>query len=120
VTEKATFEIERSKEGEVNLLVLTGELDVAAAPELHEVLLQEIRAGGRTVLDLAGVTFVDSVGLSVLVTALHRATERNADLSFCALTSWVARVLEISGLDKVFSIYDTRQGALSAAGDVKD
>lgn len=108
------YAIERVDEGGAAVVVLSGEIDVAAAPELHEVLLVEVGSSRRTIVDLARVTFLDSSGISVLVTALRRAREDDEDVVLCAPSAGVARVLELAGLAEVFRIFPDRDGALAA------
>jgi anti-anti-sigma factor len=110
------FSIERETAGDVDFVVLRGEIDVAAAPHVHEALLEEAGSAKRTVVDLEGVSFLDSSGLSVLVTALRRAQDREAELSLCSPSGVVARVLELAGLDTVFHVYASRANALAPDG----
>src|SRR5205823_2770407 len=76
----ATLELSVSAEGGETVVAATGELDVTTAPELRERLTALIGAGSTTILlDLAGVTFVDSTALSVLVAALKRLRQADGD-----------------------------------------
>jgi anti-sigma B factor antagonist len=49
-------------------LIVEGEVDLAGAPDLHQALLDSAGAG-TTVVDLSGVTFIDSTGLQILIMA---------------------------------------------------
>ena len=49
------------------LLVVVGEVDAASSPMLHEACVDLASITGRLVLDLSGVTFMDSAGLHVLI-----------------------------------------------------
>ncbi len=111
------YAIERLRQEGAAVVVLSGEIDVAAAPELHEALLGEVASFRFTVVDLSGVTFLDSSGLSVLVTALRRARERAEDVVLCAPTAGVRRVLELAGLAEVFHVFPDREHALLAGGE---
>lgn len=100
----------------------TGELDLASAPHLRDCLRQLIDAGSRRlVVDLRGVTFLDSSGLGVLVGA-RRLLERNepdGDWSMrlvCAGGS-VLRVLRVTGLHRAFSLHATLPEALGGHPD---
>jgi anti-sigma B factor antagonist len=113
MTGRAGFGIECLHEDGVGFVVLSGEIDLAAAPDLHDVLLAEIGSGRRTVVDLDSVSFLDSSGLSVLVTALRRARDGNGELSLCSPSSFAIRAIELAGLDTVFRIFSSR--AIAAA-----
>jgi anti-sigma B factor antagonist len=82
-----------------------GELDMSTAPELREPLLRLAKGEGVYVtLDLSGLAFVDSTGLSVLVTGLKRLRQQGGDLTLRSPTPATRRVLEITGLTEVFAI----------------
>lgn len=85
-----------------------GELDCATAPILEERLSDLLSDQGnlRIVLDLADMTFVDSSGLSVFITAYRHLCERGGLLSLRRPTESTLRVLEITGLDRILSIDD--------------
>jgi anti-sigma B factor antagonist len=107
----AGYGIECLRDDGVAFVVLSGEIDLAAAPDLHEVLLAEVGSRDRTVVDLGAVSFLDSSGLSILVTALRRAQERCVDLFLCSPSPFAARVLELAGLADAFKILSSRADA---------
>jgi anti-sigma B factor antagonist len=59
------------------------------------------------VIDLGGVTFLDSSGLKVLVATNKRTEQAGGSMSLVAAPHVVMRVLTVTALDKVFSIYDS-------------
>jgi anti-sigma B factor antagonist len=81
-------------------VVLQGELDIATSPKA-EAELRRIEGGGvrLVVLDLRGLTFMDSTGLRLLVGADARARESGHRLAIVRGPDAVHRVLEITGLD---------------------
>lgn len=81
----------------------TGEIDVATAPQVEGRLLALIDAGSPVVLDLHGVTFIDSSGLRTLVTARQRAEEKAVSFSLAGRSPAVDRLLQVTGLDVVFA-----------------
>jgi anti-sigma B factor antagonist len=84
---------------------VTGDLDIASAPRLREELLGLINRGIRAVtVDLARLDFIDSTGLSVLVSAMRRLREQGGDLVLQSLYPPALRVFEVTGLTKVFAI----------------
>jgi len=96
-----------SDEGGRAVVVAEGELDLYTSPRLREVLTERIDGGARhLVVDLGGVTFVDSTALGVLVSALKRVRAEGGDLDLRAPTPSARKVLEITGLIRVFTITD--------------
>ena len=83
-----------------------GEIDMASAPELRECLYHTIDAGSRQlVVDLRQVSFIDSMGLGVLVGAKRRLREHGYDDGSVLLVGadgLVLRAFRLSGLDRVF------------------
>lgn len=98
------------------LVVVRGEIDLYTAPLLRGELVDAVGDGGRTVVDMAHVEFCDSTGLSVLLSAMRRARERYGDLELAAVRPSVRRVLEVTGLDEVFTLHDSADLAVAATG----
>lgn len=93
-----------------------GEVDLHSAPRLRDELARAIEAQTppRVIVDLAGVSFIDSTGVGVLVGSLKRARELGGELAFCSLNARVKRVFEITGLLPVLPIFPTRLSAATA------
>jgi anti-sigma B factor antagonist len=103
------FSIETSEEGGRLLVRPRGELDLATAPDLEQLLMGRLAGGGRVVLDLRELSFMDSNGVRVLVTAHARASDDGED----ALTivrpvrgGAVDRIIEVSGIDRALRLVD--------------
>ena len=95
------------------VLRLAGEIDVATAPRLRDRLVQLVTEGPpQLVVDLSGVTFIDSMGLGALVSGLKRARAHDGDLRLAGATDHVAKVLAITRLDQAFVVADTVAAAL--------
>jgi anti-anti-sigma factor len=78
---------------------LTGELDMATAPELTGILGQVIESGPQeVVLDFSGLSFIDSSGIAALVDAQHRLSDQKRQLSIQSAQRGAVRVFEIAGL----------------------
>lgn len=87
-----------SREGHVVSVEASGELDMANVDEL-ETALAEVRAPGVSiVLDLSGITFMDSTGLKLLLTADAAARSDGYSLELRAPSKAVLRVFEITGV----------------------
>ena len=96
------------------MLNVKGDVDIYTAPRLRERIIQLADDGMRRILvDLQGVEFMDSTGLSVLVAGLKRLKENDGVLALVVTREPVLRILSITGLDRVFPIYDEVAAAVS-------
>ena len=87
------------------ILHLYGEIDFETAPGLDAALRSVERLGVPTiVLDMSGLTFIDTSGLNRLVVALKRQREKGGDVVLQSPCRQTLRVLEIVGLTRVFTI----------------
>jgi anti-anti-sigma factor len=77
---------------------VAGEIDLATAAEMEAPVLEMLDNGfAHVVLDLREVTFMDSSGVRVLITAHQRAQDLGAGLSIVVGTSRIRQTLELSG-----------------------
>jgi anti-sigma B factor antagonist len=91
--------IRRSEEGRGVVLALEGELDAITAPSLAEQLdALAAEACPLLLLELSGLTFVDSAGVSVLVKAKHEAEANGRRLTLRSPTEQVRQVFSVVGL----------------------
>jgi anti-sigma B factor antagonist len=99
------------------VLAVQGEVDVYTAPQLREQLISLVDDGkSNIVVNLEGVEFLDSTGLGVLVGGLKRVRSAGGDLSLVCTQRRILKVLEITGLTKVFSIHETVDAATAGTG----
>ncbi|MFJ3231238.1 STAS domain-containing protein [Streptomyces sp. NPDC086787] len=97
------------------VIELAGELDHHSAAEVREALPGlALRAGQQLVLDLGGLTFCDSSGITVLIAARNHALAAAASIALASVPHRVSRVFRIVGLDQVFPSYPTVQEAQAA------
>jgi anti-sigma B factor antagonist len=110
-----TLEVHLEQSGETPVVRVVGEVDIATAPSLRERLEQVLAPARRVVVDLSEVTFLDSTGLSVLVGAWKRLSGEGleGDLRLVVVRPTIQKVLEITGLDQVFSVFATLAEALA-------
>jgi stage II sporulation protein AA (anti-sigma F factor antagonist) len=93
-------------------LALTGRIDGSSSAAFEARLLQLIGAGERRlVLDLAGVDYVSSIGLRVLMLAARRLKPLGGKVVVCAVQPMVKEVFEIAGFSMVLPIVDSRSEA---------
>ncbi|MEU5444670.1 STAS domain-containing protein [Streptomyces griseofuscus] len=83
-----------------------GELDYTIAPELFARLpTLTLRPGQRLALDLAGMDFCDSSGISALIAARNHAHAGHADIALAAVSAHTPSVSRLVGLDQNFPLY---------------
>lgn len=108
--------IEAERPSGVTVVSVRGEADLHSAPELRDALATLIEDGtDELVLDLSETTFVDSMTLGVLLGAMKRVRSRGGHLRLVVTGADVRRIFEITLLDRVFPLHDTREEALGAA-----
>lgn len=96
------------------LVAVTGEVDIATSPQLRAALAARPKAGGLLVLDLTRVTFMDSSGLSVVL-SLQRDTAAAGERLAVVCPSGPARLLfEVTGVDAELPLHATLDAALAA------
>src|SRR6187397_205123 len=101
--------------GDAYLIALTGEVDLYTAPEFKQELLDAIGKGAKeVVVDFSNTTFIDSTTLGVLVGGVKRLRTNEGQLSLVCSDRNITKIFEITGLDRVFTIYATRDEAVSA------
>ncbi|MEU2588225.1 STAS domain-containing protein [Streptomyces avermitilis] len=97
------------------ILEITGDLDYETSPDLRQAIDRLVLARGQLlVLDLAGLQFCDSSGITLLLAARNLAIEAGADTALAAVPANTARVLGVVGLDQVFAFYPDTQAATTA------
>ena len=101
----------REQDGRL-IVALDGDVDLNRAPEIRRLLLGCVARGLDVLVDLSGVTYIDSSGIASLVEALQEAGKKGAKLGLVA----VSDDAEQARLDKVFAIH-TDLGAALVNGD---
>ena len=98
-----------------HVVAVRGDIDLYSAPEFRQ-RISEVIDEGKThiVIDLSEASFIDSTTLGVLVGAIKRLRTRGGALAIACQDSGILRVFEITGLDQVVGVHDTREDALAA------
>ena len=97
------------------VIAVGGEIDVYTAPKLREKLISLVEAGSyQLIVDMEAVEFLDSAGLGVLVGGLKRVRAHDGWIDLVCTQNRILRIFRITGLNKVFSIYDTVPDAIAA------
>jgi anti-sigma B factor antagonist len=100
---------------DAHVVSVAGDLDIATAPLLRDELADASSEGAvEIVVDLLKVPFVDSVALGVLVEASKRTKARGGAFRIVCVDRRIARIIEITGLDRVLILHSTLREALEA------
>jgi anti-sigma B factor antagonist len=112
------FDVKTDKVDDATYVIsLTGEVDLYTAPEFKQQLLDVISEGGKdVVVDFSDTTFIDSTTLGVLVGGVKRLRAQEGRLLLVCSDRNITKIFEITGLDRVFTIYPTRDEALAKTG----
>lgn len=90
-----------------------GRLDSNTAPEFEQRLLQSLTGKPRLVLDLAGLDYISSAGLRVLLMAAKKVKQGQGRLALCELQAPIREIFEISGFLSILDVRATRAEALA-------
>ncbi|WP_207549906.1 STAS domain-containing protein [Thermostaphylospora chromogena] len=97
----------RSHDGNA-IVAVSGEIDLYTAPRLQSEFTRLLDEGPtRVVIDMSGVDFCDSTGMNVLLSALKRLKEHGGALEIAAPRPAVRKILQVTGLDSVFTVHET-------------
>ncbi|MEO0563765.1 MAG: STAS domain-containing protein [Chloroflexota bacterium] len=99
----------------VPVLRLSGRFDAFEVEPVRTWVTETINADTPSVvIDLSGVTFIDSSALAVLVKGMKACREHDGDLHLAGLEQAVRIIFELTRLDKAFKIYDSADEAVTA------
>lgn len=106
--------------GTVVIASLHGELDHHAADGVREALDRELAKPGvrHMILDLKGVTFMDSSGLGVILGRYRKLKANQGELAIACVPAPVTKLFEISGMHKIMRLYKKRDDAIQAVEGV--
>lgn len=109
--------LEKRRQGSAAILVADGEVDLYSSPQMRATLLTMVEDPeiDRIIVNLGGVSYIDSSGVATLVEGLHKANKKGRKFSLCALSSPARKVIELARLERVFTIHETEELALSCS-----
>lgn len=101
------LQLATATEGDAGVVSAAGELDANSEARLRSAVDELLTEGCSTlILDLAGISFIDSSGLSALIYAYKRALESGGSLSLRSPSATVTRLLELTGQTERFAVSD--------------
>lgn len=99
----------------VAILELSGRFDAYEAPAVRDWLKKvEGAASTNVVVNLAGVNFIDSTGMSTLIQGMKHCREQGGNLHLCGLQKPVRIIFELTRLDKAFQLFADEEEASRA------
>ena len=103
------------KQTDVTMIEVKGQLIVGNRQELKQRMLDELEAGARKFLiDFDGTAYIDSSGLGVLVSLSKKIREQGGELRLANLNEDLRTLFELTKLDTLFHIANTRDEALAS------
>ncbi len=109
------IDISEGRDGHSTVVSARGELDVLTAAALRTAMSSVIDGGrAHLVLDASGISFMDSTGIGILVIALRRSRAADGSFAIAGAQGRTLRTLTMTGLDRVFSLYDSVEQAQAA------
>jgi len=108
------FELSEESAGGAHVICVRGEIHLTTAPRFAEHLTAAIESGKTAlVVDMSGVEFIDSTGLSVLLNGLRLVGQRQGRLALVCTNPTVLRLFQITNLDSTFDICADRAEAIA-------
>jgi anti-sigma B factor antagonist len=112
------FRVEVRDEDHAAVVAVSGELDLASSPALEEELDRVVASQTPlVVIDLRGLEFMDSTGLSVLIRAHQRAEESGQRFALVRGSQQVQRLLSLTGVAERLTLVDTPEQLLRGSED---
>lgn len=103
------------KDQEIDIAEIAGRLTLVDVAQAREKLKEIAQQGaGKMIIDLSATTFMDSGGLSVLISAYKAVQGRNGRLVLAAPSASIQSLIELTRLQHIFEIFQTTEAAVGA------
>jgi len=99
---------------EIRVFSLQGRLDATGGMEVYDSLRENLEGRLQIVLDLSGVDYMSSGGLSIIIRLVHHLRERGGDLHLASPSPFVKNVFDIVSFDAILKIFDHVDLAVAA------
>lgn len=94
-------------EGQYTVVSLSGDVDLHYSPEARRQILDQLKENNNVLVDLSGVSYIDSSGIASLVEGFQLARNKKLQFGLVGVSDAAQQVLQLARLDKVFQIKDT-------------
>ncbi|WP_319470460.1 STAS domain-containing protein [uncultured Pseudodesulfovibrio sp.] len=103
-----------NKENGITVLTVNGNLDADGTQAMEEKVMGLLAAGETSLLfDFSDLDYINSSGLRVLVLAYQRLKKASGKVAICGVKDYIQEVFEVSGYDKIFPLFVTRDDAMT-------
>jgi len=102
------------EEGGYTVIELDGEVDLSCSPEARKQILQCLDGKNSLLVDLSGVSYIDSSGVASLVEGYQAAKKHSLKFGLIGVSTAAMGVLQLARLDKVFPIHSSVEARLQA------
>ncbi|MCK4350030.1 MAG: STAS domain-containing protein [Candidatus Krumholzibacteria bacterium] len=110
-----SLEISRTEhESGACVFKLVGRLDATEAPLAYDRITGQIEDRNNVVLDLEGVEYISSGGLSIIIRLVHHLRDQGGELHLAAPQPFVKRVFDIVSFEAILKLFDDVESALEA------
>jgi len=108
------MEIRCEESGKIQVVYLSGKIEGTTAEMFGRDMGEIIASGNRQVLlDLAGVSYINSAGLRVILVTTKSLKKPGDRYALCGLSEEVRRIFELAGFTRILRVYPTVEDALS-------
>ena len=108
------MDVSTRDDADSRVIEITGDIDLYSSPQVREAILDAVKnKRSPVVVNLGGVTYIDSSGVATLVEGLQLTRGYDGAFRLAGLSSRVREVFELARLEKVFAIYGDVDAALS-------
>ena len=98
------------------VIEMDGEVDLSCSPEARKQILHCLDTDASVLVDLSGVTYIDSSGIASLVEGFQTAKKKDLKFGLIGVSSAAMSVLQLARLDTVFPIHDSVEERIKADG----
>jgi len=99
----------------VTIIGVDGEIDLNSSPELHDFFNKLVADGAqKVIIDFEKISYIDSSGLATIISAMQELKKNEGKLSLASVSEKIRNILEVTKLDKIFSIYATQEDAIAS------
>lgn len=111
----------RSADGGYQVCAVSGELDAYTAPDFRDALEAQLEQGHATiVVDMGGLSYLDSTGLGILVGTAKRCRQAGGDLAVVCNRDNLLKIFNISGTQEILNVVPSLQDALERLAQLRE
>jgi anti-sigma B factor antagonist len=111
------MEIKVSKQGDITVAAISGEIDSSTAPDAQDQLLPLIEGGSKLVLDMEDLTFLSSAGLRIMLQLYRQSTSNNGKVAMANMHETIRDTMQITGFLNFFQVTDSVEAAVKAINE---